>query len=495
MFGLLITLFTQIDTVYDLRDFRIPESGVTRLTLNLSGHMDEYVYSGWNYLDYPWDTFFNTSTRREQRGTTGGNYQLIREKERLSYSLGTALEFHGYSRESSSLEYTQFGYDTLYIRYDTLYNLQMNNHSFSGALGPSASLLYYPFGDVICVGFNSSLSIGGSIGKSTELRKEVSHDFFSTEEKQGFYERISFDPLIGFGRIRPLQYASNALEIEEVLSKDLIISKNPSLVKEVAELLARRWEYPIKYWQSDWEFYDDLEEIFVKYGIPREDIHIKTWMQIIDASSVWSTRPYGIRISIGPALEQNLGITEVNHRQEYDSLSAILYSYDRIHEFEARLNQVSLDFGYPLSNHTHLAGSIGLSLFPAFFYNIEHRFYVDLSHYMDTTIVEKELGIESYRIPYTLSSTTYFWNRFRISISTSGNYEEAPYYTPSYIPDTLISRTWANDFALSMWYTFTNKFSISIGGGIGTTLQKYTSGSPFFSANPHAGASLEYRIF
>lgn len=381
---------------------------------------------------------------------------------------------------------------------DTIKESKRSYRNISSELDLSGQLLYYPFGDYVYIGFQSSLDNSGGFGKNAEFERYDTFVNTDTLFTRVYSEEFSFSPRIGFGRIRQIEYAANALEIEEVLRKELDVSRNPQLVKEVAELYAKRWEYPIKYWHPDWEFYEDLEEIFEKYGISHEDIRIKTWMQIMDASAVWGSRPYGIKISfISLGLTQGYNIRTEERPESmiyYPPLSEISENYNA----NFGINGLYVDWGYPLSYKTHLAGSFNFSANPGLNFGIQHRAIYRTGAYYPDSLVEDtiitEAEINQYEVNYSISSLTWLWSHLGISPEFSGSFGKESYYYNGYEDSTTLS--WlSNGITLSAAYYFTNKFSFHVSGGLSTYLQRIGDLPVTFSASPSARVSLSYRIF
>ncbi len=263
------------------------------------------------------------------------------------------------------------------------------------------------------------------------------------------------------------------------------------MVKEVAELYAKRWEYPFKYWHADWEFYEDLEEVFTKYGIPREEMNIKDWMEIMDASSVWSSRPCGWKITFFNAGLRQIFDTDWIHNDNnwYDPYTETTEQLDLFF----RPNEVDLDWGYPLTYNTNLRGSAGFTLYPGLEFAFQHQAYRRSfwpeSVIQDTTI--KNTEIKGYGVDYGVSSTTYFWNHFEFSSSFSGNFGKVPLSYGESRTEVWIG----NGFSLSATYYFTNRFSFGVSGGVYASFKRI-SPLPFeYSFSPDAHVHLNYRIF
>ncbi len=162
---------TTAASTYKLTDFRMPESGAMRFSINLDGSIDNNSYSDW-YLPYdPWDdTILSKTKYQERNGSTGGSLYLKRDKEKFSYSITTDVNIFGRSSEESRLK-AMLESDTLI---GSLYRYS------GGKIRVSGEMLYFPFGDIIFIGLESSLA-NGCLFTRNEKTFEVDSFFVSNQ--------------------------------------------------------------------------------------------------------------------------------------------------------------------------------------------------------------------------------------------------------------------------------------------------------------------------
>ncbi len=466
---------------YKLTDFRMPESGAMKFVLNLNAGLNDNAGSFWRFPYYPdEDTFLVVIKNQGRDGSTGCNIFFERDKENFSYYVNSDLKVSALSSNESRLsDMTES---------DTLIKAKAR---FSGGdLGIYGKIQYYPAGDIFYIGLRSSLDNGCLF-----TRKENSFEvdtllYAGVELERSYGDTLYIYPELGFGRMRSLSYASNAMEIAEVLQRKYTAARNPQLVKEVAELYAKRWEYPIKYWHPNWEFYEDLEEIFTKYGIPREEMNIKDWMEVIDASSIWYSRNCGFTLKFMNAELRQIFYT--HSRRDLDPWSIHYTESIDLLSLSLLPTAASISCGFPISINTNLNGSIDFKLYPGLEFAFSHYGYRNSywPEYVkkDTTIINTE--IKGYGVIYEISSPTYIWNHLEISPEIRGGFGKAP---QSY--NESITRLWINNgVSLSARYYFTNKFAFGVSGGMYVGFERINSLPFTYSLYPNADLSLDYRI-
>lgn len=485
-------LYSQIDSLidtnrvdtttfapYKLTDFRMPESGAMTFSVALDACMQGYSYS---YSTIPYfDSIYIRRGLQNSISAVEGDFLFYREKEKIVYSFKNKLSFNYQQTAFSQDEY----WDDYFF---PIASYIKKSGSFSVFMNPSGGVACYPFGDIFFLGFNSGVATSAVLGNGIDS----SMTEISKSKNYGYYESFFFSPRIGLGRIRSLQYPSNALEIANILTEELGLVKDPQLIEDIAELLAKRWEYPLKYRHYKWEFFEDIEELFIKYGISKSDMDIRTWMQVIDASVAWSDRPYGIRVYLEPRFYQSYGVANSTvtllvqpwyNRSQYVERSSLAFNFQSIY----------LEFGYPLSNNSQLEGSLIFSALPAFVYDYRHFLVIEPPYStIDTTLIEEKTEVSGFSLSYNLSYSQFVWDFFGVSPYIWGIYEQAPYYS-GFGYET--RKELSNDLFLGGKIFLADNLTFSIWGGFKIDLRRDGTSPIIFDVNPAANINLDYRIF
>lgn len=289
MFLLFLTLFSQIDinsdsvsikdstfvndTIYDLRDFRLPDVGVMSLSLNANLSSDFESSKNENY-DYSHIYVYNP-VQLDWRVSISG------EKRFLSLHLRPGILINHYSYV------TEFAPDSLYE--NTLFRLYTGGYGFfSGGWYIGASPWF----------LGGGLSVYGNYGFEYRENNYVS----------GFvpYEDLSLLEILiggGVGKIRNVGPAARAwLVLEEI---DEATYDN---IESMAGILARQWEYQLNHWRYEKYFYQDIEEQLLEEGI-MDDLTAYQLMRLreIIGNNDYFNRNSGIRLKVMAGIGYNDG--------------------------------------------------------------------------------------------------------------------------------------------------------------------------------------------
>jgi len=364
---------------------------------------------------------------------------------------------------------------------------------------------YYPFSRFFFVGLGTDIILrpgyNNSFGYSHHY-ESPDGDTVLTQQNSSNSRRFTLDcdfsPIIGLGRMRPLEFPSRAIAVEDILRDELSSECDPALVKELAELFAKRWEYNVKYWHPDWEFYGDVEEVLAKYGVPPEKMRIRSWMQIIESSSIWGEdqgRPYGLRVMIHPNYNLSYGKTKTESSSVYGDTSFTgRRNSEMISGWAVDAGSIIFEGGYPINKIMHLNGGVSFSpvLFSEKTRTRTEQTYLDYDTTIvrDTTITDKQLELEEYSVDYSLDLRCYVLFNFDLGISIDGDITRYQYWQ-----DELYYHNFSNSLIVGGTYNYRNRFFITMEGSFTRTRKENSSPFDDIYNTPSASIDISYRIF
>lgn len=342
MLFLLISLVSQADSAYDLRDFRIPEVGVMRLDfrggLNF-GFDNEVVFYEIEDVDDYMDRDFDF----------GNQFSFIWKVEHwgeqrflhLSIRPRVVTDLYNSRREYSS--------DTL-ITYNRF-------RSYAGGFGNFIGGWYLG---------KSPLFVSGKTNITAHYGIEyVDNAYGSGFSLYGYPPRFEIVIGPGIGKIRSVGPAARAWLFLEELGEDSYVN-----IDILANTLAREWKYQLDYWRYKKHFYQDIENELADAGIVDEltPYQVMRMQEIIDNTSHFY-RTHGTRLSI-------LGGIEFN-------------SYLRDSDDWTPKVEISILGGYPISRRWQASFSTSsIVYFPMYYSPVGYRpdfrsnFEGDLSYYI-----------------------------------------------------------------------------------------------------------------
>jgi len=519
MLLILLSLILQVpDEDYNLTDFRLPESGAMRLWADAGGNLDSYY--GVSDID---DSFYTNpdihTGSKWERGYAKVYNTWVRSSEQNDYNLGVSLGF--FSNGGNQLDISLADSSI----FDTVTTLDNSYADFNLNFSFNEDWLFYPFKKVFLFGLSgfSRLSYQG-----LEEHDYITYYYYDSWEKaevlrDDFSTDLSVDFLVGVGRLRPLEYPSRAIVMAEILEEEGICDPDPVMVAELAELFARRWEYPLKYWHPDWEFYEDAEKLLEEYGVERGNVNVRNWMRIIEASSVWEKnwfwgdgysfgRPYGIRVTMKPLFfDVNYNWGRGHYSNEYWSSGFPDSQWDSMRgntefstSFVFRPLVVALEGGYPLSNTMHIYGDVDFSVSP-FYYSIaryrseywSESFGDTIETVQDTTIIENEFNPRSYAVSCDLRLRKHIIYDLSIITSYTGNLGRIMDY---YYGLDYVNSYWYNTLSVGGEYYFFNRFAFSVSGSFNVAYnyryyEYYMRNYTDWDVGSGISARVSYRFF
>ncbi|TET22752.1 MAG: hypothetical protein E3J71_04930 [Candidatus Stahlbacteria bacterium] len=273
MLGVLMFLLvqTQADTVYNLRDFRLPDAGAMKLEmdagLDISGRDD---YETWSAPD---EEYIGDQTGGSGGGYWGFDWEFcLRGENRYIYLKLNPLVRLGIS----SYRYVSQEDTVEYERQESYFHQSANLRS-------SAYANWY-------------------IGESPFFWGIDGHFFM--DESGYWHEDTFYNPGIwtsgaiyavtGVGRIRDATPAAHAWQFLEEI--DQLGYDN---INSLAELLSVRWRYEMKHWRYERFFYQDVENRLLEEGIVK-DLSAYELMRLREIISYFpQDRLSGTRLKLG----------------------------------------------------------------------------------------------------------------------------------------------------------------------------------------------------
>ncbi|MBN2378268.1 hypothetical protein JXM67_00480 [candidate division WOR-3 bacterium] len=503
-----IVFLAQADT-YKLTDFRLPESGAMELWLGFDADFGGSENTSG-------DETFRKESSASRDGSGDVNFSFFKRNERndLSFYFTSSLEGGSESSENTTYRVSPIVYEIDVDGYtigDTV-AYQFDLESLSGSLGKNLSeelsvsedWMYYPFKKIFFFGIGSNLSFGHGTNKAygrSDNYLDQNPSQTDTSRSNSLGVGLTIYPLLGFGRLRELEFPSRAFAVKDILVEELGFEENPEFVRELAGLYARRWEYPIKYWHSEWEFYTDVEELLAEYGIPPEDMRIRHWMRIIESASIWSEgRPYGLRFTFRPSIVTDFSRSQSEHTfyEGYTVYSGVK-NYSQTSGIFIIPGDLMLEGGYPLTDVIHLEGSVRFS--PELYYDKEkvyikeqrRAYYFDtlLVRITDTTVTDSQLTLEEYNLNYSMEMKYYMLYNIDLSLRFSGGLGR----NEDYYEEGIFYKSWSNGISVGGNYYFRNRFVFSLSGSLSRSRSESSYRFDSVKTTPSASFGVSYRLF
>lgn len=266
---LLLLLQTEADTVYDLRDFRLPDAGVMRLyvdgSLSIRGTDDLYEREDIEYSVHSKDIYGGSS------GSITWDLHLLGEQRYFDVKIRPGL--NGYLRAYTS-EYEE----------DTLYSADTAKYFDQGTFLVIDSDGGWYLGQ-------SPFFIGYREGFRADQKLRLS-DFYSDTSFLTMSGYVYLD--VGIGKLRNASPAANAWYFLEELGY-----ADYGKIESLGKHLASQWSYELKHWRYEKYFYSDAEELLIKEGVvPRISAYEVMRLREIIASFPYQ-RLYGTRFTVG----------------------------------------------------------------------------------------------------------------------------------------------------------------------------------------------------
>ncbi len=324
MTALMLLIISQSggDTVYNLRDFRIPEDGITSLTFAGTFNLANSVQS-----------YYSTDT-------------LSPEARRWQSS-------YGYSRVSLKRDLNING-ETRFIHLSIIPSLTGSLNSFIRQLEPDSivrsSLIRSSIGGSAY--FYGGWYLAGSswfTGGKARLSEYGGIEYSWPQDTLRPYLTLPRGKVLaggGLGRVRNVASAARAwlfLEENGAASYDNI--------QQLAAFLSSEWKYKIKYWRYQKYFYADADSVLVEAGALSEltPYQLMRLREIVENTSQFE-RLSGNRLSIMSGLNYN--------------------DYDRDSDLEAEI-ALSLIGGQPVSRRWQVSYSTENEVYLPFYSLVE----------------------------------------------------------------------------------------------------------------------------
>lgn len=270
----LITILFQVetDTVYNLRDFRLPDAGAMRLQLGAG------IY-GSGGIRLQTDSAYNYRSRSGNiEGSGGVSWSIRFSGEEKHYN--TYLSGFAGSRLNSYTSEEQI--DTLYLTQDNTY------YSTYGRLGFKSHGGWYLKESPAFVGWDGDIDVHG------ESRY---YDWYYDGEPFwdndfNLYGNVFLG--VGIGKLRGVSSVARAWDFLEELG---VTSRQN--IEALAGVLASRWAYELEHWRYEKYFYSDVEGALVDIGaVPRlTPYQVMRLDELINNLTGW--RSYGVRCFVG----------------------------------------------------------------------------------------------------------------------------------------------------------------------------------------------------
>lgn len=512
MLGFILTLLisSQINTTYKLADFRIPESGTISFDFGVDLGIKDTASNG-SSSGLFYEEYTNVGSENAYTG-----FLLQKESDRRGFSVSASLSLAGnqkdgvtyYYEPQAVVETLSIGgleiWDTLWYNFNPHAEDAIESADLNEYFTLSGDWCWYPFREFMFIGFGGGVSGTHSFGDQASrgfLYEDTSLYTFDTSLTQNFTFGLDAYPLFGFGKLRPLEYPSRALEIARVVSEESAGREDPAMVQDLAVLLARRWTYPVKYWHPDWEFYQNMEEIFTRYGIGLDNLHARTWLRIIEASSIWgSGRPFGLRLTLKPVvLNQYLESRHAHRSNKHSSSGSEIYFYHlKSNEYVSSIiaGSIELAGGYPINNSMHLSGHLAFEPFLSYEIFTENRKELSIYRYkidslvQDTTIISKHDTLKEYVLDYNMTYTVFFMYSLSLNAGIEGRINHYKEYNGR------LNMLWSNKVFLGINYDYLNRFSVSATGSLNLYRRENEDLLfPYAYLAPQVSLGMNYRIF
>jgi len=271
MLGVLMFLLvqTEADTVYNLRDFRLPDVGVMRLSVDgsfsVKGADDLYESEDPEYSIHSKDIYGSSS------GSISWDLRLLGEQRYFDVKINPGLNGHS-------------GAYTGEYKEDTLYSTD--------------TAKYFDQGTFLAIVSDGGWYLGQSpffIGYREGFRADQKLCLSDVYVDTSFLTANGYLYLnVGVGKIRDVTPAANAWYFLEELGY-----ANYDDIESLGKLLASQWSYELKHWRYEKFFYADAENLLIEEGVvPRLSAYEVMRLREIVASFP-SRRLYGTRFTLG----------------------------------------------------------------------------------------------------------------------------------------------------------------------------------------------------
>lgn len=302
MFYLLIAVFAQVDTVYNLKDFRIPDAGAMSLELNAS--LGANTWQSYDVFDTTLgsDSMMDDYRNVSSAGGAGFSWELKFWGERRYFSLHLVPHVNGGFRFTR-----QDGYeDTVPFSDTTTIINQRAQAVFSTSAG------WYLGQSPFLLGFTT----GMGVWEEYDLLPKVNALSCSVLANAVLE--------VGVGKMRN---AAPAVKAWQFLEEKGFADKNK--ISALAGLLGKEWKYQLRHWRYPKFFYRDVEKLLNENGVSISAYDLMRLQEI--GYSLNQVRLSGARVKLGVGGYAN---------------TTTLYP-------AARLN---LEFGCPISRRWQLSG-------------------------------------------------------------------------------------------------------------------------------------------
>ena len=272
MFSVLILLLAQADTVYNLRDFRLPDAGATQLQLGASMWVDRYDLHREGAGVHTDSSGISISAWRND-GYVSWKLRLLGEARFVDVDLYSSLG------GGITLSYYDSRVDTV----DSSYTLRFP--TYRTILNSAFEVGYYLK--------QSPWFVGGT--GYVDVNEYTTDNFFRLFRRPHIEGGAFFQG--GFGKVRdvtPVIHSWYFLEEAGNVSRENISS--------LAEILAKRWSYQLKYWRHEKIFYPEVEKELIEDNVT-DGLSIYEAMRLREiVENFPQDRLLGARVGIGPGL-------------------------------------------------------------------------------------------------------------------------------------------------------------------------------------------------
>jgi len=271
----LITILFQADedTIYNLRDFRLPDAGAMKLEIDAG-------ISGTGRRSFSEDTAFLSKSSGGHLGSRSGiKWDLEFFGEERFFDVVISSSLWGYWDSYTVEEHT----DT----FDSTKNSY--GYNLSGHIDLGSDGGWYFKDSPWFLGWDADL----------DLRRWVyyySNEYYYDEPVD--INMLDLDGLcflgVGIGKIRGVTSIVHAWDFLEEM--EIAYRQN---IEALADVLATRWAYELKYWRYEKYFYSDVEDALVNIGaVPRlTPYQVMRLDELIN--NLKARRTYGIRCFVG----------------------------------------------------------------------------------------------------------------------------------------------------------------------------------------------------
>jgi hypothetical protein len=266
---------TEADTVYNLRDFRLPDAGATRLHLGASMWVDRYDLDR-EGAGVDTDSSGVSVSAWRNYGYVSWVLRLLGEQRFVDVDLYSSLG------GGITLSYYDSQVDTTYSSYI------LRDLTYRTILNGACDVGYYLKQSLWFVGGTGLVDINRY---ATDNFLNLFRSFyFSSNEYAVFFQ-------VGYGKVRDVTAVIHSwyfLEEAGNVSRENISS--------LAEILARRWSYQLKYWRHEKFFYPEVEKELIEDNVT-DGLSVYEAMRLREIVEDFpQDRLLGARVGIGPGV-------------------------------------------------------------------------------------------------------------------------------------------------------------------------------------------------